>query len=71
MTRQLRDYQLADVERVWKADADGRTRQAGVWATGLGKSSLAGSVATTAARRGELKLLAVKLVAQIFQAKCE
>lgn len=57
MTRTLRDYQAEDVERVRKGEADGRRRQAGVWATGLGKSSLAGSVATTAARRGERVLL--------------
>jgi superfamily II DNA or RNA helicase len=58
VTRQLRPYQRDAVEAVYKRRAAGRRRQAGVAATGLGKSTMAGKVATdsASARRRVLML---------------
>lgn len=53
MTRQLRPYQVDAIEAVDKGEADGHVRQAGVAATGLGKSTIAARKAVTAAEQGQ------------------
>lgn len=57
MTRQLRDYQLEGVLKVYGEWEQGRNRTSLVMATGLGKTDIIASVATTGARPENARVL--------------